>query len=119
MYQLDEQGQRKPSRYGSILWTECEARYSQSKLELYGVYHALKSLHLHLVGLPTFDLEVDTKYVEGMLNNLDIQPSNAINHYIAGILLFNFNLIHVPGRLHMGPDGLSRRRSMPDDEEEL
>ena len=25
VYQLDEQGRRKPSRYGSISWTECEA----------------------------------------------------------------------------------------------
>ena len=119
MYQLNEQGQWKPSRYGSISWTDREARYSQSKLELYGVYRTLKSLCLHLVGLPTFDLEVNKKYVKGMLSNLDIQPSNIINCWIAGILLFNFNLIHVPGRLHMKQDGLSRRQSMPDNEEEL
>ena len=86
---------------------------------VYGVYRTLKSLFFHLVGLLTFDLEVDTKYVKGMLSNLDIQPSNVINCWIAGILLFNFNLIHVPGRLHMKQDGLSRRQSMPDDEEEL
>ena len=86
---------------------------------VYGVYRTLKSLCLHLVGLPTFDLEVNKKYVKGMLSNLDIQPSNIINCWIAGILLFNFNLIHVPGRLHMKQDGLSRRQSMPDNEEEL
>ena len=118
VYQLNEQGQRKPSRYGSISWTECEAWYSQSKLELHGVFRALKSLRLHLVGLPTFHLEVDVKYIKGMLNNPDIQPNTAINRWIAGILLFNFELIHIPGKLHGGPDGLSRQRSTLEDEEE-
>ena len=108
VYQLDEQGRWKPSRYGSISWTEREAQYSQSKLELHGVFCALKFLCLHLVGLPTFQLEVDAKYIKGMLNNPDMQPNNAIDWWIAGILLFNFELVHVPGKSHMGLDGLSR-----------
>ena len=118
MYQLNEKGQRRPSRYSSISWTECEAWYSQSKLELHGVFCTLKSLHLHLIGLLTFYLEVDAKYIKGMLNNPNIQPNNTINRWIAGILLFNFELIHVPGKLYGGLDGLSRRRSMLGDEEE-
>ena len=65
-----------------------------------------------------FYLEVDAKYIKGMLNNPDIQPNNTINRWIAGILLFNFKLVHVPGKLHKGPDGLSRRRPTPDDKEE-
>ena len=93
LYQLDEQGRRKPSRYGLIAWTEHEAWYLQSKLELHGIFHALKALRLHLIGLPTFHLEVDMKYIKGMLNNPDIQPNNVINHWIAGILLFNFELV--------------------------
>ena len=62
------------------------------------------------MGLPTFQLEVDAKYIKGMLNNPDMQPNNAINWWIAGILLFNFELVHVPGKSHMGPDGHSRHR---------
>jgi len=51
---------------------------------------------------------MDTKYVWGMLNNPDIQPNTATNHWIAVILLFNFKLIHIPAqKLHQGPDGLS------------
>ena len=65
-----------------------------------------------------FHLEVDAKYLKGMLNNPDIQPNNAINHWIAGILLFNFELVHVPGRDHVGPDGLSWQRPTVEDEEE-
>jgi len=42
-----------------------------------------------------------------MLNNLDIQPGAAVNRRIVGIKLFQFKLVHVPGCLHTGPDGLS------------
>ena len=61
------------------------------------------------MGLPRFTVEVDAKYIKGMLNNPDIQPNAAINRWIAGILLFDFDLVHVPGDDHSGADGLSRR----------
>ena len=53
-----------------------------------------------------------------MLNNPDIQPNATINRWIAGILLFDFKLIHVPGMTH-GPDGLSQRPAQPEDEPDL
>src|SRR5882672_561562 len=48
-----------------------------------------------------------------MLNNPDIQPGATVNRWIIGIKLFQFELVHVPGRLHTGPDGLSHRASSP------
>ena len=53
-----------------------------------------------------------------MLNNPNIQPNNAMNRWIAGILLFDFDPVHVPGTQHRGPDGLSRRRVAEEDVEE-
>src|SRR5882672_1128479 len=50
-----------------------------------------------------------------MLNNPDIQPGAAVNRWIVGIKLFQFELVHVPGCLHTGLDGLSRRASSPND----
>src|SRR5882672_6716045 len=50
-----------------------------------------------------------------MLNNPDIQPGAAVNRWIICIKLFQFELVHVPGRLHTGLDGLSRRASSPND----
>ena len=41
-----------------------------------------------------------------MINNPNIQPNATINHWISTILLFNFQLRHVPGYAH-GLDGLS------------
>src|SRR5882724_10407443 len=48
-----------------------------------------------------------------MLNNPDIQPGAAVNRWIVGIKLFQFKLVHVPGHLHTGPDGLSHRAASP------
>ena len=107
-----------PSRYGSIAWNKQESRYSQAKIELYGVYRCLRALRIYLIGLPTFNIEVDAKYIKGMINNPDIQPNNAMNRWIAAILLFTFELVHVPGKLHGGPDRLSRRKGVEGDVEE-
>ena len=50
-----------------------------------------------------------------MLNNPDIQPGAAVNRWIVGIKLFQFKSVHVPGRLHTGPDGLSWHAISPND----
>ncbi len=54
-------------------------------------------------------MEVDAKYIKGMLEAPDLQPNAAMNRWIQGILLFDFTLIHVPGARFKGPDALSRR----------
>ena len=62
-------------------------------------------------------VEVDAKYIKGMLSNPDIAPSASVNCWILLILMFHFTLVHVPGMYH-GPDGLSRRCPQPGNEEE-
>lgn len=117
--QKGEDGKRYPSRYGSITWNETEQRYSQAKLELYGLFRALKSVKMYIVGLKNFVVEVDAKYIKGMINNPDIQPSATINRWIAGILLFDFELRHVSAKDHAPADGLSRRPKTLEDPEEI
>lgn len=113
--QIDEQDRKHPARYGSIPMNEREARYSQPKLELYGLFHALRAYRLYLVGVKTFHVEVDAKYIKGMLNEPDLQPNATINRWIQGILLFDFTLIHVPADRHKGPDALSRKEQLDKD----
>ncbi|KAI5830299.1 hypothetical protein K523DRAFT_302954, partial [Schizophyllum commune Tattone D] len=79
--------------------SERESRYSQPKLELFGLYRALRHWRLYL----------------GMLNDPDLQPNATINRWIQGILLFDFKLIHVPAERFKGPDALSRRPRSPED----
>jgi hypothetical protein len=116
LLQLDNEGRRRPSRFGSITWNERESRYSQAKIELYGLFRALKAAKVWLIGLKTFTIELDAKYIKGMLRNPDIHPNAAVNRWITGISMFDFKLRHVPGEKHAGPDGLSRRPKAVGDE---
>jgi hypothetical protein len=116
--QCDEKNPRVRyyNRFESIVLNDREARLSQSKLEIYGLYQALRKLRLYLLGVRNFVVEVDARYIKGMLQNPDIAPSASINRWILGILTFHFKLVHVPGTQH-GHNGLSRRPPQPDDEE--
>jgi hypothetical protein len=88
------------------------------KLELYGCYRALRNWRLYLVGVKKLIVEVDAKYIKDMLNNPELQPNAAINRWIQGILLFDFELRHIPGEKHRGPDALSRKEPAEEDWEE-
>jgi transposase InsO family protein len=108
--QIDENGKRRPARYGSIPFSDVESRYSQPKLELFGLFRALRAFRVYLIGAKNLHVEVDAKYIKGMLNEPDLQPNAAMNRWIQGILLFDIKLIHVPATRFKGPDALSRRR---------
>ena len=118
-YILSQQGEKKkeryPSRYGSITFNDRESRYSQAKLELYGLFRSLKETQLYTIGVKHLIVEMDAKFIKGMINNPNLHPNDAINRWIAAILLFNFELVHVPAVRHTGADGLSRRRRAPED----
>ena len=79
---------------------------------------ALKALRIFIVGLRHLTVEVDAKYIKGMISHLDVQPNTTINRWIVAILSFDFKLVHVPAANHTGADGLSRRRKAPEDGEE-
>lgn len=108
---------RHYNRFSSITLNDRERRFSQPKLEIYGLYRALRSLRLYLIGVRNLVIEVDARYIKGMLRNPDIAPNASINRWIVAILTFHFHLVHVPGSMH-GPDGLSRRPPQPEDEGE-
>jgi hypothetical protein len=55
-----------------------------------------------------FTVELNAKYIKGMIRNPNIHPNATVNRWITGILLFNFKLQHVPGERHAGPDRLSQ-----------
>ncbi|KAG2078706.1 hypothetical protein BDR04DRAFT_998582 [Suillus decipiens] len=88
LFQLDS----KNSRFGSITWNEQECQYSQAKIELYGLFRALRVAKVWLIRLKCFTVEVDAKYIHSMLNNPDIQTNTAVNHWITRISLFDFAL---------------------------
>jgi hypothetical protein len=115
LLQLGEDKKRYPSRFGSIVFNDRESRYSQAKLELYGLFRALKQTQLFTIGVKKLVVEMDAKFIKGMLNSPALHPNDAINRWISAILLFDFELVHVPADKHTGADGLSRRPNAPSD----
>lgn len=116
--QIGKDGKRYPNRFGSGTWNVRESHYSQSKVELFGLYRSLRAVRIYIIGVFKLIVEVDAQYIKGMINNPDVQPNATINRWIAGILLFHFDLEHVPGTGHKGPDGMSRRGRAEGDAEE-
>ena len=102
------------AHFRSITLNDHESCFSQLKLKLYGLFHALCSLKAYLIGVWNLIVEVDASYIKGMLLNPDLVPSTSINHWIVLILLFHFTLIHIPGTRH-GPNGLSCHPWQPAD----
>ena len=62
---------------------------------------------MYLLGIRNLIIEVDARYIKGILQNPDIQPTTSMNRWIMGILMFHFELVHIKGTFH-GPDGLSQ-----------
>ncbi len=98
--------------FGLLLLNEWEQRFSQPKLELYGLFHALHAYKIFLIGICNLIVKVDARYIHGMLNNPDTTPSTSLNRWIVSILMFHFELQHIPGKQH-GPDGLSQQPPQP------
>jgi hypothetical protein len=96
------------TRFRSISLNNRKRRFSQPKLELYRLFCALHTYKIFIVGICNLIIEVNERYIKGMLNSPDTVPSASINHWIVSILTFHFKLQHVPGKQH-GPNGLLRQ----------
>ncbi|KAK4691592.1 hypothetical protein P7C70_g9318, partial [Phenoliferia sp. Uapishka_3] len=114
IFQEDSEGKRRPARYESLTFTSTESRYSQPKLELAGVAKMLKKLQMYLWG-QHFTLEVDASALVQMINAPEL-PNAPMNRWLRFIQLFDFDIVHVPGKKHTLADGLSRARRDENDE---
>ena len=118
IYQEDPVTKKKKTfiKFGSITLHDREARFSQPKRELFGLKRALEVSEYLLIGCRKLIVETDAKYIHGMLNHPEMGPNATINRWIDKILMYHFELRHVPGKT-FGPDGLSRRAEQPGDEQ--
>ena len=67
------------AKFNSITLNDRESRFSQPMLELYGLYRTLRALKPLLIGIRNLLVEVDAKYIKGMLKNPDVAPSASMN----------------------------------------
>jgi hypothetical protein len=79
LLQIGADGKQYPNHFSSIVLNEVESRYFQAKLELYGLFRALCTVHIFIFGVKCLTVEVNTKYIKGMINNPDLQPNATIN----------------------------------------
>jgi hypothetical protein len=80
------------NQFCSITLNGRESKYSQPKLEIYGLYHALYALCLYLIGVQNLAVEVDVRYINWMLSNPDISPTTSIDWWIVAILTSTLTL---------------------------
>ena len=64
--------------FGSITLNNTEARYSQSKRELFGLKCALEVNKYVLIDCRKLVVEMDAKYLKGMLNHPKMGPNAPI-----------------------------------------
>lgn len=115
LYQQNEI-ERHPALFGSCTFNQVESRYSQPKLELYGVFRAVRELR-HRIWSLFFILEVDAKFLEQMVSEPDL-PNAPMTRWVSYINLFDYKIQHVPAAKGLGQDGLSRRGGATDDTDE-
>jgi len=65
-------------------------------------------------------MKIDAKTLVQQLNQpASDLPGSVVNRWLAWIRMFSFEINHVAGKRHGGPDGLSgRRRSVENSDEE-
>ena len=111
-------GKRHLVRYESGVWSEPEKKYNAGKRECRALLRALKKLKVWLYGVK-FTVEIDAKTLLHQLNLPIVDLLGAmVTGWISLIRLFDFTVRHVAGRKHSGPDGLSKRPSDSDEEDD-
>ena len=115
LFQMIEK-EKHPVIFGSCTFNDTESRYSQAKLELYGVFRAVKDLRHRIWGIH-FRIDVDAKFLIEMVKQPDL-PNAPMTRWISYIALFDYMIHHVPAQSHVGVDGLSRRKRAPEDTED-
>lgn len=115
LYQMVEKD-KHPVIFGSCTFNDAESRYSQAKLELYGVFRAVKDLRHRIWGIH-FCIDIDAKFLIEMVKQPDV-PNAPMTRWISYIALFDYMMNHVPAQSHAGADRLSRRRRTPKDFED-
>ena len=115
LYQM-VQKEKHPVIFGSCTFSPTEASYSQPKLELYGVFRAIKDLWHRIWGIH-FQIDVDAKFLIEMVKQPDL-PNVPMTCWISYIALFDYVMHHVPSQSHTAEDGLSRQRRTSEDSDD-
>jgi hypothetical protein len=108
LQQEDQNKDRHLCWHEGGLWNKAEKRYDPGKRECHGLMKVLKKFRNNVYAV-RFLMETDANRLVHQLNlPANDQPGALVTRWIMWIQLFNFDVKHIPGRLHGGPDGLSQ-----------
>ena len=100
---------------GSRFCTSAESRYAPIEGEMLAAVWAMGKCKFFLLGMKSFILAMDHKPLISMLGPqpiLDIPNPRLVSCKIKS-LMYSFMPTHIPGKLHVVPDSLSRRSDSP------
>ena len=104
LFQMVEK-EKHPVIFGSCTFNATEFCYSQPKLELHGIFRAVKDLRHRIWGIH-FWININAKFLIKMVKQLDL-PNPPMTCWIFYIALFDYKMHHVPAQSHAAVDGLS------------
>jgi hypothetical protein len=104
--QLGDDGNEYVVGYASKKFSPSEVRYSATERELAGVVFGVRHFKHYLLGAPKFRIRTDHKCLE-YLANMKTENSR-LTKWSLEMEMYNYEIIHRPGRLHGNCDGMSR-----------
>ncbi|KAK1911262.1 hypothetical protein P3342_012561 [Pyrenophora teres f. teres] len=109
LMQLDALGRRHPIRYESGVWSMSERNWDSGKHECKALLLTLKKFRSYLYGV-RFTVETDAKTLVAQLQRSATDlPGALVTRWLALLNLWDFDIVHVPGKKNVVADALSRR----------
>ena len=94
---------------GSRSLTSCETRYATIELEALGVAYGLNKCQFYLKGLRNFTVMTDHKPLIGIFaKEISDIDNPRLQRIRMKTMAFTFSMIHIPGKLNVIADALSR-----------
>jgi hypothetical protein len=114
LQQEDSNGQKRPVRFESGVWSTAERNWDSGKHECKAMLLALKKFRPWIYGVH-FVVETDARTLVDQLNRSATDlPGALVTRWLALLNMWEFEVRHIEGKKNVVADALSRRPEQPD-----